>query len=129
MRKAIVWTEEMVDFLKSNLNLTYYKLSQALGVSDTCIRAKVKELGLIQGYKSTARVWKPEEIQYLVKHYPNGTMSDIADYLGITAGTVKRKVDELGLKKAAGWDKHSYRNRYVGKYSGNLSRLKQSDVA
>lgn len=60
-------------------------------------------------------IWNESKDAYLREHYPTGTLGDIADALDMCTGTVSRRVKELGLKKAPGWDRNAFYGRYTGK--------------
>ena len=56
-------------------------------------------------------VWSDEDVKYL-REPPN---SDIGTYLGISPMTVKKKADELGLRKNKGFRSCDFSYRYVRK--------------
>ena len=59
--------------------------------------------------------WSSSDISYLKKHYPTGIVEDIADHLGTTSPTVRKKAKELGLEH----DRlhcNTWRNRWVKNY-------------
>lgn len=46
------------------------------------------------------RVWSPDELRYLWKHYSNSPSSAIASHLGMSVDDVNKKAAFLGLKKS-----------------------------
>lgn len=58
-------------------------------------KARVKKYGLPWG-----KLWTDAEVQKLKKLYPNRTNEEIGKELGRTSKAVKKKADELGLKKS-----------------------------
>ena len=67
---------------------------------------------------------------YLREHYPDGTVLDIADALGMSPPPVSRRVKELGLQHSEGWSQAKFNSRYVKNYAGyrnGLNRLNRMD--
>lgn len=61
------WTAAKVKFLKENyLAMSTEKLANAVGISYTCTRDKMRELGL---KKCNWAKWQPEWTEYLVRNY------------------------------------------------------------
>lgn len=55
-----------------------------------------------QGY-STAIHWSPAMLDYLKRNYARTLNDELAEWLGVSTRTMKRKADELGLKKNREW--------------------------
>jgi hypothetical protein len=60
-------------------------------------------------------VWSDEDVKYLREHFAHTPNSDIGTYLGISPMTVKKKADELGLRKNKGFRSCDFSYRYVRK--------------
>lgn len=116
MRKTIVWTEEMLDYLVNNWESPTSELSHALGVSDVTVRLKLKSLGYVKRKGGSKLDWSEYQLNYLRNHFATMSASDIADELGISPSTISLKAKELGLVKSPSWSKKNYNNRYVSNY-------------
>lgn len=60
--------------------------------------------------------WTDEELDYLRKEYPLGVISDIAEHIGVSDGVIRKKVEELGLKRSPDYSRSVYQNRWVKRY-------------
>lgn len=56
--------------------------------------------------------WTPDEISYLIAHYPDETAGEVAGTLGVGNGVVYRKAYELELKKSEKF-KQSEKSRII----------------
>lgn len=64
----IIWTDEMIDFLKSNFySMTNRELANALGLNITKVREKCYELGM---KRMEMEYWTREQIDFLQAYYP-----------------------------------------------------------
>ncbi len=59
--------------------------------------------------------WTEEQIETLVRLYPNNFACDIADLLGLKPDLVTRKARALGLKKDEGFNPRANYGRYTKK--------------
>ncbi len=64
----------------------------------------------------TVKIFTEQELEYIRLHYPFEPISDVADHLGVSPGTVSRNARLLGLEKDKSFDVGNYRNRYVSSY-------------
>ena len=97
-RQSIIWTTAMVDFL-----LDHYKetnnasLAERLGISLSCLRRKLHELGLRK-----RPVTKAMTVADTVKRlYSSHSHSEIAQLTGISTRTVSRIVKKHHLSRTA----------------------------
>ena len=58
-----------------------------------------------------------DQESYLREHYPVDALCDIADYFHVSPPVIKKKVNEMGLKKSEAWSASLYRNRIVKHYT------------
>ena len=113
----IIWTDEMLDFLKENVGkMAYDDIAIKLGISHTTIRLKAKQLGLVHQKMSMTAKWSQEQLDYLIKNYPTSTIGDLATAIGFSEGPVKNKVKELGLKRSPDYSYKNFYRRYTSKY-------------
>lgn len=61
-------------------------------------------------------IWTKEEEEYLRLHYPTEALCDLADHFGVAPGTVKAKVDKMGIKKSADFNPRQFQHRWVKNY-------------
>ena len=65
-------------------------------------------------------IWTDEMIQTIRDLYPTTPSCDIADMLGVSDDTVRRKANELGVKHDDSFRTQNFRGRYTrrhGKYN------------
>ena len=65
--------------------------------------------------------WEDGDVRYLRNRYRYDTLDDIGAVLGCSGPTVKRKVEELGLKRPKGFD---HRKRFKQHFIKNYVSLK-----
>lgn len=113
----VVWEQDDILYLNTHyLELCNEEMARHLGVSATTIGAKLRELGLSRPRWNPPHAWTGEELSYLMEHYPNEPTCDIAQHLRLSEGTVKKKADQMCLKKSPSYSKASYSGRYVRNY-------------
>ena len=66
--------------------------------------------------RSRSIVWTEEDLEYLCEHWADCSLASISDYLVMAPGTVKRKADELGLKKSPDFNAAKLRYNFVKRY-------------
>lgn len=60
--------------------------------------------------------WDEWMIATLTSMYPDNSITDIADELGISPNTVQAKAKQLGLQKSPDYNRKKYHYRYVKQY-------------
>lgn len=118
--KKLEWSDEDIEILKQNADkLSFFDIGLMLGISSTSVRSKAIELGIAHSYGfNQGVVWTDEMVAYLRENYATTPVSDMADYLKVSPGTIDRKAEKLGLKKDKG-AKKVYVARYVQHYKNN----------
>ena len=112
------WEEEEVMFLIDNeKTMSFNDIALKLGVSPTAVSAKAKSLGITHTRTQFNTLqWSQEQIDYLKEHFPTTPYSDLALEMGFSIPTIKRKVEELGLKRAKDYNVQKFIHRYVNSY-------------
>ena len=125
MHNHIIWTEEMIGYLKSHADLSGDEIGRKIGVSAHSVNKKFKELGYYRPKHGVANTyqWTPEREAYLREHYPTDATCDVAEALGTCYGTVKKRADLLGLVKAESYDKKAFHSRWCKDYKHNIRRI------
>ena len=123
MPYTVNWTEEMLDYLLENQEKSSWELGKHLGVSDSSIRSKLRSLGIDKSNHRHGYEWTPEKDEYLREHWPDDAGCDIAEALGTCYGTVKKRADELGLKKSEGFNTYQFHNRWVKDYKHSIRKV------
>lgn len=104
----IVWSGQMLEFLKKNYRLmSNKKLAAALGLKLTVVRMKLYQLGL---QRMQLHTWTAEEIKYLKRNYRKMGDVEIADNMQVlfpkekkwTKQHISKKRGYLGLNRTAG---------------------------
>ena len=111
------WSDEEIACLTESFGIiSLDDIGRRLGVSSTTVRMKAIELGLEK--KSSLRYckWTDKQIEYLKENYPTEPLSDLSLAIGFSYGTIQRKAQELGLKRAEDYDRNAYNRRYTKKY-------------
>lgn len=121
-----VWDENEIEFLRANYGVICNEdLGMRLGVSHATVRLKAIELNIEKKIATKTCVWTDEKLEYLREHYPYDTLSDVADHVGFSTYTVKKKVMELGLAKDDSFKKSNFYNRYVKNYKHDSSKSRR----
>lgn len=96
MKKQIIWTDDMVKTLTSlyPVETTSY-VSSVLGVCETTVKNKAKELGIEKFAKSE---WL-SRAEYIRNHFYSKSFSEIGKALGITKNSVSRIAGQIGLRR------------------------------
>lgn len=127
MNKPHVWKEEEIALLKEN-KLPFNDIAMKLHISASVVCKKAKELGIVHTRQFNGYCkWSQEQIDYLKENYPTKPLIDLAEVIGFSAPTIRRKAQELGLKRAENYDVKNFIRRHVNAYSGNAHR-KQCNV-
>ena len=97
--------------------MSFNDIALKLGVSPTAVSAKAKSLGITHTRTQFNTLqWSQEQIDYLKEHFPTTPYSDLALEMGFSIPTIKRKVEELGLKRAKDYNVQKFIHRYVNSY-------------
>ena len=116
--RKYVWDDSEVEYLRNNIDeFSFEDIGMAIGVSSTTVRIKAIELGLVKSRSVRACRWSAEQIEFLRDNFPTRPFSDLEAHIGYSYGTILRKANELGLKRAEGYDKNGFRGRYTQKYN------------
>ena len=113
----------MVDYLLANQDKSSMEIAWHLGVSDAAVNCKFKKLGIQRPKNRRRYEWTPEKDDYLREHYPDEAACDIAEHLGTCYGVVKKRADELGLKKSEGFNTYQFHNRWVKDYKHSIRKV------
>lgn len=71
-------------------------------------------------------IFSAEDDAYIRERFPYSTAGDIADYLGCSDATVRKRARELGVVKREGYRSNDFQNRYVSNYkSGRYINFKK----
>lgn len=88
---SIQWTEERIDFIKSNYNkMTNQQLSDGLGIKIATVRTKCYELGL---FRMKLEYWTDEQVEFLKQNYKTKGDTELAE------------IFNSKWKKEKGWNK------------------------
>lgn len=97
-RQSIIWTAAMVDFLIDHYKeMSNTALAEHLGISLSCLRRKLHELGL-RKRPVTMAMTVAETVKRL---YSSHSHSEIARLTGISTQTVSRIVKKYRLRRTA----------------------------
>ena len=95
-RQSIIWTVSMVDFLIDHYNgMSNVSLAEHLGISLSCLRRKLHELGLRKRPVTKAMT----VAETVCRLYSSQSHSEIARLTGISARTVSRIVKKHHLSR------------------------------
>lgn len=115
--KKFEWTEDEIGFLKKNYgDLSLDDIGFALGISHSTVRLKAIEIGLENRNARRVCEWTEERVGYLKDHYDTDTLWDISQHVGFSVPTVKKKADELGLRRPDTYRPSDFNRRYVKDY-------------
>ena len=86
-----------------------------------------------EGY-ATRIFWNKQMLEYLRKNYATTINEELAEWLGVSYRTVRRKAHQLGLKKDEAWlkDIHDERRKLAiasSKVHGNAGQFKKGQHA
>ena len=123
MPYTIKWTDEMVSYLLENQEKSSWELGRHLGVSDAAVRSQFKRLGIGRSFHKQGYEWTPEKDAYLKEHWPDDAGCDIAEALGTCYGTVKKRADELGLRKSKDYNTYKFHNRWCKDYKHSIRKV------
>lgn len=123
--KKFVWSDDEIAYLRENCDsMPYEDIGRKLGVSHTTVRLKALELGLSRPRYTKTVEWTDDRIAYLREHYADEPTTDISEHIGISQPTVKRKAEELGLRKSDTYDVRNYARRLVKNYKNKPTKKK-----
>lgn len=113
-----VWTEAELEYIRTSYGQkSLHDLAIETGAAPSTIAHKLREMGVEPIAKNRSRrQWSKKEISFLKRSFSTMSATDLADVFGCSSQTVLNKARELGLRKDPAWDRHDYRNRYVGSY-------------
>lgn len=115
--KRFVWSDDEVQILKDNYGkIPLDEIGEKLGISHTTVRIKAIEIGLRKKRITRFCKWTKEQVDYLKKHYPDDSTSDVAFHIGFSPDTIVRKAQMLGLRKSKDYDTRRFYRRYVKDY-------------
>lgn len=123
MPYTVNWTPEMIAYLLANQDKSGDEIGRRLGMSHATVNAKFREMGIHRPKNRRGYEWTPEKDDYLREHYPDDAGCDIADALGTCYGTVKKRADELGLRKSDGFSTRRFHNRWVKDYKHSIRKV------
>ena len=95
---------------------TLDEIGEHIGLTAPTVKIKAIELGLHGKRVSTRITWTDEQLEYLKDNYPDMSLSDLSEHIGMSGPTIQRKALELGLKRSEEYDKSSFNRRYVKRY-------------
>ena len=79
------------------------------------VMEKITKMDKSQHYKI---IWTEEALQTIRDLYPTTPSNDIADMLGVSDDTVRRKAIELGVKHDENFKTQNFRGRYTRRHGG-----------
>ena len=113
----ITLTKAQEDFLRENYEkMTLDEIAAEICVSAPTVRMKAIALGLKKNAEVRKCKWTKEQLAWLRKNYPNKPLCDLADHLGYSFPTIRKKALELGLKKSENYSVKKFYRRYVKDY-------------
>jgi len=96
------WTAEKEDYVRQHYHShTNDDIAKKLDVSKQALMRKMTKLGLSRGFHGRKHhAWTAQDIALLHKQfYDNIPVDLIAEEIGVSVQTVKRKIKQLGLKR------------------------------
>jgi len=115
--KKYEWNDDEIGFLKKNYgDMSLDDIGFALGISHSTVRHKASELGLGSTNARKLCQWTEDKVEYLKAHYDTDTLWDISRHVGFSVPTVKKKADELGLRRPDTYRPSDFNRRYVKDY-------------
>lgn len=96
-RKKFGWTEEDIEFLRANPQLSHAEVERAIGKHRNAVYVMRNKLGL--DYKVKKRNWTPEEAEFVIQGHLNGIKHTVlAGYIGKSRQSVSSYIYELKKK-------------------------------
>ncbi len=96
MKRHIIWNDEMIETLVNlyPVETTPY-VASVLGVCETTVKNKAKELGIEKYAKSEWLI----RAEYIRNHFNTKSFTEIGNALGISKNTVSRIAGQIGLRR------------------------------
>ena len=96
-RKKFGWTEEDIEFLRANPQLSHAQVERAIGKHRQAVYVMRNKLGL--KYDNKQRNWTPEEAEFVIQGHLNGIKHTVlAGYIGKSRQSVSSYIYELKKK-------------------------------